>query len=145
MTLLSSLNIVQADTATLKAHGIGSMRQKLLDRIADQTALAEAQFSGQTYRRTKHKRVKSGDDILEVSVSTRVRRWWVQDKDGSVLVWVKYGNQTLELQKGKTAIRIKSRDDLVKTFQTVSDAVRSGELDDLINGAVSALRSRFSK
>jgi hypothetical protein len=147
MTVLSSLNIVQSDTASLRVRGIVSMRQKLLDRIADQIALAEAQGSGQSFQRVKFRRVRDleNNEVSEIPVRTRVRPWWIQDKDGSVLAWVKYGNQTLELQKGKTAIRIKSRDDLVKTFQTVSEAVRSGELDDLINGAVSAFKSRFSK
>jgi hypothetical protein len=43
MTVLSSLNIVQSDTASLRVRGIVSMRQKLLDRIADQIALAARQ------------------------------------------------------------------------------------------------------
>lgn len=147
MAVLSSLNIVQSDTASLRVRGIVSMRQKLLDRIADQIALAEAQGSGQSFQRVKYRRVRDleNDEVSEIPVRTRVRPWWIQDKDGSVLVWVKYGNQTLELQKGKTAIRIKNRDEIVKTFQTVSDAVRSGELDELINTAVKTFKNRFAK
>lgn len=94
MTVLSSLKIVQSDTASLRICAL------------------------------------ENEEVSEIPVRTRVRPWWIQDKDGPVLFWVKYGNQTLEFQKGKTAIRTKCRDDLVRTFQTVSDAVRSGELDD---------------
>jgi hypothetical protein len=147
MTLLSSLTIVQANPASLRERGIVSMRQKLLDRLADQIALAEAVVSGQSFQRVRFRRTRDleNDEITEMPVRTRVRPWWSQDKDGTILVWIKYGNQMLELQKGKTAIRIKSRDELISTFNTVLEAVRAGELDPLILGAVATFKARFSK
>ena len=123
------------------------MRQKLVDRIADQIALAEASKNGQAFQRVKFRRVRDleNDEITEMPVRTRVRPWWTTDKDGSILLWIKYGNQVLELQKGKAAIRIKTRDELIGTLETVCNAVRAGELDALLEGAVSTFKARFSK
>src|SRR3546814_19623332 len=104
------------------------MRQKLIDRIGDQIALAQASETGKGYQRVKYRRVRdeASDEVTETPVRTRVRPWWLEDKDGTIIVWIKYGNQTLALAKGKTAIRVKDRQELVKTFETVREAVRAG-------------------
>src|SRR3546814_16963131 len=93
------------------------MRQKLIDRIGDQIALAQASETGKGYQRVKYRRVRdeASDEVTETPVRTRVRPWWLEDKDGPIIVWIKYGNQTLELEKGTNAIRVKDRKDLVKT------------------------------
>ena len=147
MSLLSSLTIVHSNPAALRERGIGSMRQKLLSRIDDQISLAEAVEKGQTFQRVRYRRSRDAetDEIAELPVRTRIRPWWTQDKDGSILVWVKYGNQVLELQKGKSAIRLAGRDELVPALRTVRDAVRAGEFDTLIQGTVATFKARFSK
>src|SRR3546814_5973891 len=96
------------------SRGINTMRQKLIDRIGDQIALAQASETGKGYQRVKYRRVRdeASDEVTETPVRTRVRPWWLEDKDGTIIVWIKYGNQTLELAKGKTAIRVKDRQEL---------------------------------
>jgi hypothetical protein len=147
MTLISSLSLVASKPAELRVRGIGMMRQKLLDRIDDQIALAKASASGEAFQRVRFRRVRDleNDEVSETPVRTRVRPWWATDKDGSVLLWIKYGNQTLDLQKGKSAIKIASRDELVGTLETVRNAVRAGEMDELVLGAVAGFKARFSK
>lgn len=147
MSLLSSLNLVQSNATEMRTRGINTMRQKLIDRVSDQIALAQASESGKAYQRVKFRRVRDevSDEVTETPVRTRVRPWWLEDKDGSIIVWIKYGNQTLELAKGKTAIRVKDRRELVKTFETVRDAVRAGEFDGHITNAVSTFKTRFGK
>lgn len=147
MALLSNLSFNAGDPKSVRVRGIVSMRQKLVDRIDDQIALAKAAEAGQSFQRVKYRRTRDleNDEISETPVRTRVRPWWVQDKDGSLLLWIKYGNQMLELQKGKPAIRIKSKEELVGTLETVRDAVRAGELDTLILAAVAQFKNRFSK
>jgi len=49
----------------------------------------------------------------------------------------------LEFAKGKKAIEIGDRKQLVPTLQKIADAVRAGELDDLIAGA--AVFGKISK
>lgn len=147
MALISTLSLVAANPAEQRVRGIGMMRQKLLDRIDDQIALAKASATGEAFQRVRYRRVRDleNDEVSETPVRTRVRPWWSMDKDGSILLWIKYGNQVLELQKGKAAIKIADRDALVSTLGTVRDAVRSGELDQLILAAVAQFKVRFSK
>ena len=147
MSLLSSLNLVQSNATEMRTRGINTMRQKLIDRLGDQIALAQASESGKGYQRIKFRRVRNeaSDEVTETPVRTRVRPWWLEDKDGTIIVWIKYGNQTLELAKGKTAIRVKDRQELVKTFETVREAVRAGEFDTHITNAVSTFKKRFGK
>ncbi|NYI25015.1 DUF6641 family protein [Sphingobium indicum] len=103
--------------------------------------------TGKGYQRVKYRRVRdeASDEVTETPVRTRVRPWWLEDKDGTIIVWIKYGNQTLELAKGKTAIRVKDRQELVKTFETVREAVRAGEFDTHITNAVGTFKTRFGK
>lgn len=147
MSLLSSLNLVQSNATEMRTRGINTMRQKLIDRISDQIALAEATDAGKTFQRVKFRRVRdeASDEVVETPVRARVRPWWLQDKDGTILVWIKYGNQTLELAKGKSAIRVKNMAELAKTFETVREAVRAGEFDTHITDAVGTFKTRFGK
>ena len=147
MTVLSSLTMVASDRTAMRVRGIGSMRQKLIDRIGDQIELAKACEAGQSFQRVKYRRSRDieSEVVSETVVRTRVRPWWTEDQDGSILLWIKYGNTNLELAKGKPAIRITSRDQLVPALETVREAVRAGELDKLIEGAVAAFKRRFAK
>ncbi len=147
MTVLSSLTMVASDRAAMRVRGIGSMRQKLIDRIGDQIELAKASEAGQSFQRVKYRRSRDieSEVVSETVVKTRVRPWWTEDQDGSILLWIKYGNTNLELAKGKPAIRIISRDHLVSALETVREAVRAGELDKLIEGAVANFKRRFAK
>jgi len=147
MTVLSSLTMVASDRAATRVRGIGSMRQKLIDRVGDQIELAKAAETGQSFQRVKYRRVRDieSEQVSESIVKTRVRPWWTADPDGSILLWVKYGNTNLELAKGKPAIRIANREQLVPTLETVREAVRAGELDKQIEGAVAGFKTRFRR
>jgi hypothetical protein len=147
MTVLSSLTMVASDRAAMRVRGIGLMRQKLIDRIGDQIELAKASETGQSFQRVKYRRSRDieSEVVSESVVKTRVRPWWTEDQDGTILLWIKYGNTNLELAKGKPAIRVASRDQLVPALETVREAVRAGELDKLIEGAVAKFALRFKK
>ena len=43
---------------------------------------------------------------------------------------VRYGAKAIEFEKGKTAIHVSSKDQLVATIDTIIAAVRAGELDE---------------
>jgi hypothetical protein len=66
---------------------------------------------------------------VQFEVAKRVKRWWVEQADGSVLLTVRYGSKALELAKGKNAIHIANRAQLVETLQGLREAVMQGELD----------------
>ncbi|NYI23147.1 hypothetical protein FHS93_002077, partial [Sphingobium francense] len=61
MSLLSSLTLVQSNATEMRTRGINTMRQKLIDRIGDQIALAQASETGNVNRRangTPYRRAK---------------------------------------------------------------------------------------
>jgi|GEM_PF-1259704 len=147
MSILSTLNIVKSDASDFRTRGINSMRQKLIDRIGDQIALVESLDQEKPFQRVRYRRVRDleTDEITETPVKTRVRPWFIEDKDGTILVWIKYGNQTLQLSKDKSAIRVKDHSELISTLDKVRTAVRDGEFDSLIKGAVEGFRKRFGK
>lgn len=147
MSILSSLECVESNPKSVRTNQIGSMRQKLIDRISDQIALAQAIETGESYQRTRFRRVQDLEtgEIVQVPTKTRVRPWWIEDRDGSILLWIKYGNQNLDVQKGKTAIRLASKQDIAPTLELVRTAVRAGEFDDKIKAAVKGFQDRFHK
>jgi len=51
----------------------------------------------------------------------------------------------LELAKGKYAVELNSKNDLVATLDTIKNAVLSGELDVQIESAANKLRDGFDK
>ena len=67
----------------------------------------------------------------------RIKRWWVEKVDGTVLLTVRYCSRPLELAKGKNAIELASMEALELTLRNLKLAVLSGELDQVLLGQVS--------
>ena len=67
----------------------------------------------------------------------RIKRWWVEKVDGTVLLTVRYGSRPLELAKGKNAIELASMEALELRLRNLKLAVLSGELDQVLLGQVS--------
>jgi hypothetical protein len=105
-------------------------RAKLVRRLEDQKALAR----DPTYTLTVEKWVKTETGGKElVQQPKRVRPWWREDVLGNVALTVRYGGRALEFEKGKTAIVVPNKDELVPTIEAVIAAVRAGELDELLD------------
>ena len=49
---------------------------------------------------------------------------------GTIGLTVRYGSKAIEFEKGKTAIAVPNKDQLIATINTVISAVRAGELDE---------------
>jgi len=147
MSLLSSLEIVPSVPRANRLNGITAVRQKLIDRINDQIELVRALDAGEVYQRSRYRRYRDleSGDMTEVPTKTRVRPWWAEMEDGSYLLTIKYGNQALELQKSKAAIKLATRQDIASTLELVRAAVRAGEFDAQIMSAVKSFQARFKK
>ena len=65
-----------------------------------------------------------------VQLQKRVRPWWREDALGAVGLTVRYGAKAIEFEKGKTAIVVPSKDQLVATLDTLIEGVKAGELDE---------------
>ena len=78
-----------------------------------------------------------------ISQTKRVREcWWTADND-KLCVTLRYGAKVIELAKGKNAVELASKADLITTLETLKEAVLAGELDAQIETASGAIRSKF--
>lgn len=127
MSVLKTLNFVVAakrsnDPTILR-------RAKLLAQLQQQRALAsDPMFIAVTQRWRKG---EDGDKRL-VERQKRVKRWWYVDPIGNCYLTINYGSRRLELDKGKSAIAVGGKDNLVATIDAVIAAVEAGELDAAI-------------
>ena len=68
----------------------------------------------------------------KLEIPKRVRRWWAEQLDGTVLLTIRYGNKVIEIEEGKNAIALPSKADLEPTLQNIKKAVDNGEFDALL-------------
>jgi hypothetical protein len=78
------------------------------------------------------RKAEDGDKRL-VERQKRVKRWWYVDPIGNCYLTINYGSKRLELDKGKSAIAVGGKDNLVATIDAVIAAVEAGELDAAIS------------
>ena len=102
-------------------------RAKLVHRLEQQKRLAQ----DANFVVTVSKWLKNEAGRKErVELQKRARPWWREDVLGTVGLTVRYGAKAIEFEKGKTAIVVPSKDQLVATLDTVITAGRAGELDE---------------
>jgi hypothetical protein len=144
VTYLSKLNITQLKRPT-KSTPQEQRRNKLVAKLEEQLALAEAQKSGKRYVVLKNawSRDESGNK-QRVQREKIVRPWYWPDANGLSMV-VRYGAAALELQKGKRALSVPNLDTVPEVITTVIAAVKAGELDNSIENAISANKSKMGK
>lgn len=111
-------------------------RNKLVSKLDEQIKVAEAAASGQDYYSQKSvKKTDEDGNQVTVTVPKRVSRWFYS-KDGQNWYFeVKYGNRTLELAKGKSAIAVGALDNMTAVIEQVKQAAVAGELDEAITAA----------
>ena len=128
MSVLKSLNFV---VAAKRSNDPSILRRaKLLAQLQQQRSLAEnPMFVAVTQRWRKG---EDGEKRL-VERQKRVKRWWYVDPIGNCYLTINYGSKRLELDKGKSAIALGGKDNLVATIDAVIAAVEAGELDAAIS------------
>jgi hypothetical protein len=111
-------------------------RQKLLTHLHEQFEIAKAQAEGHSFTLTKRKWLKndSGERMM-VELPKRLKQWWSTQANGTVLLTIRYGAKLIEFEKGKAAIQLKSREDLLELFPKLIAAVEAGEFDGFITAA----------
>jgi hypothetical protein len=72
---------------------------------------------------------KDGEKTM-VEKHQRILPWWRALPDGSYAFFVRAGLKPIEFDKGKTAIAVSSLDKLPSVIDTLTAAVRAGELDE---------------
>ena len=121
-------------------------RAKLSSKIEEQLMLAKAQKEGIVYAPKRMKTVTNeAGERSTFEVSKRIKEWFWTTPSNKINLSVRYGSKTLELAKGKNAIELGSKDELIATLAALQQAVIAGELDDAINNASDKLRAGFAK
>ncbi|QBL08391.1 hypothetical protein E0Z06_02100 [Rheinheimera sp. D18] len=131
-SLLSSLKVIARPQIEAKPPILGK-RMRLIEKLDEQQAMAQAMLDGQPYEAFKDKKVKDPETGESKTVRKRkaVRPWYFDDKE-HYFFEIKVGLKTLELDKGKAAIDVGKKEDLPAVISTLIKAVEAGELDTQI-------------
>ena len=145
MSTLNSLKLVAAKKpANLPA--VVQRRNKVLAKLWEQIKLAEAQEAGTHYAPTKYRKFKDSEgNVRTVEMPKRIKPWWFVSESGNTCVALHYGSKIIEISKGKTAIELFSKEELISTLNTLKAAVEAGELDSQIDLASASVRKGFKK
>jgi len=146
MSSLASLKLVAA-----KKQGVASptqiRRSKMVRRLREQMELARAEETGTPFVAVRSRIVKNSETAQRTQVqdAKRVKAWWFDAGNGKLALSVRYGARTLELGKGKWAVEVASRAELVPTLEVIQSAVETGELDSQLEACAGSLRKGFEK
>ncbi len=146
-TALSTLKFVAAKRLVATTDPIQFRRQKMIKKLDEQIAMAQALAEGRSYAVTRLKRVRDAESGLKrvVETSASARQWWFVSESGKVAVQLRYGSKVIMLTKNRNAVEVNSPSELFSVLQTLKTAVAQGELDNEISVAADMVRARFAK
>ena len=146
MNKLDGLKLVAVKKPTQMPQAI-QRRLKLSKRLWEQIELAKAEQSGASFSVSKFRSYIDKESGLRKQIETnkRLKSWVFVGDNGKFAIAVRYGAKVLELAKGKYAVEISNKEDIVPTLQIIKTAVEGGELDSAIDYAANKLRSGFTK
>ena len=128
MKYLNKLKLVAQQQKRMQSKA-EHRRGKVIEKLEEQLAMAEALNRGESYSKTRRVwKTNEAGERVQIDRAKRVRSWfWVSAAGCFLSVW--YGSKVVELEPGLTAIQIGKRDDLPDAIRNVIEAVRAGELD----------------
>ena len=143
---LANLKLTTAKKAT-QLSAVVQRRTKLVKRLAEQIELAKAEQSGTTFAPVKLRSYTDKESGVrkQVESNKRVKAWWFTADNGKLSLSVRFGPKVLELAKGKFAVEIADKADLINTLEVVRTAVDNGELDAAIENAAKKLSDGFAR
>jgi hypothetical protein len=146
MSTLNTLKLVASQKPT-SLPPVMQRRNKLVKRIWEQIELAKAEQAGTTFAPVKFRSYtdKETGARKQVETNKRVKAWWFTADNGKLALSVRFGPKVLELAKGKFAVEVGARSDVVNVLEVVKKAVENGELDAAIDNAAKKLRDGFAK
>ena len=134
MTHLKSL------TLTVAPHQIERnpkllRRQRLIERLEEQRKLA----ADPTFTVLVRRWIKDLDGVKQpFDRQKRVKPWWKADGAGSLVLVIKNGLKTIEIEKGKPGIVVGPVGRLESVLTTLMAATRAGELDGALKASSGA-------
>jgi hypothetical protein len=136
MPVLKSLSFTAMPKTT--SDPVQILRAKFIAKLEEQKAILQDLNFIRTVQRSE---VVDGQKQL-VAKQQRVKPWWRTDASGQIVMAVKFGAKPIEFEKGKAGIAVSSKDKLGTVINTLIEAVRAGELDELLAQASSGQQSR---
>lgn len=131
MTALKSLTFTALPKIT---NPVADRRTKIIERLEEQKRL----LSDPNYMRTVRTSETKDGKRVPVEKQQRVLPWWRAVPNGAYAFFVRAGYKPIEFDKGKAAIAVPSLDKLPGVIDTLSTAVRNGELDQQLAEAEQA-------
>ena len=146
MTIIASLKVTNANRPRQQPV-IVQRRNKLINALHDQLEIARAEAEGREYLKIRRRHVKNPatGEYAEAVVSRRPRAWFWTADDGKVYISLRYGTRVIEMAKGKSAIEVGEKRQLVPVIEALKQAVAAGELDSHIDAASNEVCKRFIK
>jgi hypothetical protein len=146
MSALNGLKLTAAQKPT-SLPAAQQRRNKLVKRIWEQIELARAAQNGTTFAPVKFRSYtdKETGQRKQVETHKRVKQWWFTADNGKLALSVRFGPKVLELAKGKYAVEVADKSELVNVLEVVRTAVENGELDTAIENAANKLRDGFAR
>lgn len=144
MAYLNKLTLTDRQHADVKQTVEERLRAKLIDRLAEQKELAEADLKGEQLTKTRIKFVKDDTtgETTRIEVPKQIRRWWWKDETDAVMLVIRYGNKPVHITKDKSTIEVGTMDKLPQVIDTVIEAVKAGELDKALKAALGERRRK---
>lgn len=110
---------------------VQTRRAKLISRLEEQKAL----LADPSLIRTVQRTVTENGEKRIISKQQKVRPWWRTDAAGHLFMSIKFGGRPVEFEKGKSAVAVPSKEKLPAVLTTLIEAVRAGELDEIMTHA----------
>ena len=129
MSVLKSLtftNVPKTENSPLQRR-----RSKMIERLEEQKLLLKDPAYVRIVQRWKK---KDGERVLTDN-RVRVAPWWRTDEKGLIVFSMRVGSKPLEFEKGKAGVLAGSKEKLPDVIDTLITAVRSGELDPMLQQA----------
>ncbi|NMA96771.1 MAG: hypothetical protein GX970_01465 [Phyllobacteriaceae bacterium] len=139
MSILKNLTLTTAQPVRANADPVQRARDKVISALAEQKAMAEAKIAGQHYAPTHMVwRKNEAGERVQVETPKRLRAGWFTDASGQTFFALRYAGKPIEFAKGKNAIAVGELKTLPMILDTLTQAVRAGELDAQLAAAAEA-------
>ena len=110
-------------------------RQRLIERLEEQRKLA----ADPTFTVLVRRWIKDLDGVKQpIEIRKRVKPWWKADGNSSLVLVLKNGLKTIEIEKGKPGIVVGPVARLETVLATLIAATKAGELDAALEAASGA-------
>lgn len=144
MSILKTLKLAAATRANVAPVGEHVFRAKVLNWLAEQKAMAEAEIAGQPFTATKRvTRTNETGEKVRADAPRHVRKGWFIDANNKMFFQIRYGSKPLEFAKGMNAVEVENLADVPVIIGSIIEAINAGELDPQLNAARDARRANF--